>query len=137
MTTVIVEGSRTRPCTELSSGDRRTCLLTDRVQRLIDRGHFVVIATYDDPEPAAAVVDGAGTEHTGTLPTEVNDAASNTDADPSQNDAPTEPPAKNGSREAWAAWLDHKGVWFPDDAKRDDMVAAWGQVAQQQDAANE
>ena len=129
MTSVTVEGSRTRPCTELPSGDRRTCQLTDRVQRLIDRGHFVLIATHDDPEPAAVSAD-----HNGT-----------TVADPSGDDplptgdfapAPTLP-TDDALKAEWQAWLTFKGVWFPDKATKPELIAAWRQVEQQQDASNE
>lgn len=33
-------------------------------------------------------------------------------------------PARNGSREAWAAYALAAGVAFPDDAGRDDIIAA-------------
>ncbi len=48
-TTVTIEGSRLRPSTVLRAGERRTVILTDRVQRLIDKGFVVEI---DRTEPA-------------------------------------------------------------------------------------
>jgi hypothetical protein len=46
---VTIEGSVT-PSVILPRGQRRTVTLTDRVQRLIERG-FVVVVDWQDPEP--------------------------------------------------------------------------------------
>lgn len=113
MTSVTIEGSLT-PCTELGRGERRTVALTERVQRLIDRGYFNVVA-YHEIETVGEVA---------TLPGD--DSA----------EIPSEP-AEDSLKGVWQAWLDYKGVWYPTDATKADLIAAWSQVKQQQADGNE
>ncbi|UOW93007.1 hypothetical protein SEA_CAIB_23 [Gordonia phage CaiB] len=100
---VTIEGSRLHPTDLLASGEKRTVALTDRVQRLIDRGYVVVIEDESDaPEPADA---------------------------PNGTPASTEPtaPKRSASRDEWAAFLDglDPAVEFTDDDGRDDLIAKY------------
>lgn len=91
---VTIEGSIT-PSVVLARGEKRTVALTDRVQRLIDRG-FVTLIEHESDAPE---------------PEEVN----NTD--------PIEPKL-NASRDDWAAFLTGK-IEFTDEDGRDDLVRLW------------
>lgn len=58
-----------------------------------------------------------------------------TDDEPEQPEEPeqsapeeSDPPARNGSREAWAAFLDSKGIEYDEDPEvdgRNDLIAKW------------
>lgn len=64
-------------------------------------------AAAEDPEPVLAVV-----------------------ANPETEQPAPEPPARNASREKWAAWLDAKEIEYPADAGRDELVALWDSLAE-------
>lgn len=114
MISVTVEGS-ILPCTELARGERRTVALTERVQRLIDRGYFTLIETHADPDDVVEVEALPGGDDTPPVPTE---------------------PGEDDLKADWKAWLDHKGVWYPDAATKPQLIAAWREVDQQQAASN-
>jgi hypothetical protein len=103
-TTVTIEGSITAS-TLLPRGQRRTVQLTERVQRLIDRGFVTVIERHDDdaePDPTPEQEDG--------------------------------PPSRNASRPVWLAFLRGRGVDIPTNDEgaeptRDGLVALWQQVS--------
>lgn len=50
--------------------------------------------------------------------------------DPETEQPAPEPPARNASREKWAAWLDSKEIGYPADAGRDELVALWDSLAE-------
>ncbi|WAB09199.1 hypothetical protein SEA_LITTLEMUNCHKIN_23 [Gordonia phage LittleMunchkin] len=100
---VTIEGSLS-PSTELARGERRTVALTDRVQRLVDRGFVIIVDEHDEPADAP-------------------------EANPDQLNELVEPKA-NASRPKWAEWLSHKGIDYTDDHTRDDLVGIW-QASQQ------
>lgn len=127
MISVTVEGS-ILPCTELPRGERRTVALTERVQRLIDRGYFTLIETHADPDASADHLGTTLDDPSGDTPLATGDFAP-------ADDEPTEP-AESALKGDWQAWLNHKSVWFPDDATKPQLIAAWREVQQQQAASN-
>lgn len=114
---VTIEGSLT-PSVVLPRGERRTVALTDRVQRLIDRGFVILIEDESDaPEPAE--VD------------ERTDAER--EADEQAALARSLVPKGNASRDEWADYLSqHADVEFTDDDGRDDLVRKYQARLQEQ-----
>lgn len=104
MTEVTIEGSIT-PSAVLARGQRRTVRMTDRIQRLIDRGYVVLVE------------DSAGLTDTEL----VADAAAAADSSEDLEVAP----AGNASRELWAQFLTGQGIEFTDEYGRDDLIALW------------
>lgn len=113
--TVTIEGSIT-PSAVLARGERRTVRLTERVQRLIDRGFVVVVGEAAELTPSEVHAD--------------------TEANADSSSDPEVAPAGNASREVWARFLESKGVTFPDGqvdedgheddvAGRDELIAIW------------
>lgn len=75
-----------------------------------------VIGPKVDPEPS---------EDEGETPESEEPVEPEPPAEPTEE---LEPPARNGSREAWAAFLDSKGIEYdsdPDVDGRNDLIAKW------------
>lgn len=58
---VTVEGSMT-PCSELPRGVRKTVLYTDRVQRMINKGYFVMVSEPVDTDSSVPAAEPEKTE---------------------------------------------------------------------------
>lgn len=115
--TVTIEGSIT-PSAALGRGQRRTVRMTDRVQKLIDKGFVILVEEAAEELPLHHYADAA--------------AAADS---PMKLDSP---PGLNASREHWARWLTANHVAYPDGADRpdgvtdhvagrDELIAIWEQ----------
>lgn len=143
---VTVEGSLT-PCAELPRGHRRTVTWTPRVQRMIDRGYFVLIGEVwpegDNPVLTAhtGISDVEYAEKMASLTREMETPAPVADTDQAVADdqvreaVGSDPstvaaaPANNATREKWAAFLASQGIPVPEDAARDGLVHIWQQAS--------
>jgi hypothetical protein len=111
MSDVTIEGTVQPAAGVLRRGEQARVQYTDRIRRLINGG-FVKVVTWHDPEPKASPSAPEGAP------------------------APDlELPKRNASREDWAAWLTFKGVTFPADASRDEMVDYWDDATGQTEDA--
>lgn len=102
MATVTIEGSLT-PCSELRTGQRRTVQLTERVQRLIDRGFVVVVkAATRPPKPVGKPVQSAA-----DVPYRAGE------------------PAWSADRDVWAAFVISKGQQVVAADSKGDIIHRW------------
>lgn len=103
-TKVTIEGSRITPSDKLPAGVQSTVLLTDRVQRLIDRGFVVVISREElpDEEPTGAPTgdSDAGSDPDAWEGGENPDVAPEADgkSEPDPDPVPDPEPAEKPSR---------------------------------------
>lgn len=114
---VTIEGTTTPAAGVLARGERRTVALTERVQRLVDRGFVRII---ERRESAPVVVPDPVVEPDPIEFDEVDDEV--------------EVPAGNASRDAWLEFLFYKGIEVPVDEDgdyppRDGLKHLWQQVS--------
>lgn len=101
MATVTIEGSLT-PCSELRTGERRTVQLTERVQRLIDRGFVVLVKTAAPRRPVGKPVQSAA-----DVPYRAGE------------------PAWSASRDEWAAFVIANGQLVVAADMKGDIIHRW------------
>lgn len=105
MARVTIEGSIT-PSTFLRRGARITVERTDYINTLIRRGYVNVVRDFPATEEVAQMVK------TQQVAVDNERQLSGT-------------PARNASRDEWAAFLRDEGVPFEDGDTRNDLIAAW------------
>lgn len=110
MSSVTIRGS-VAPSSFLARGETVTVARTAHIDRLIARGYVEVVGETTLPAPEIEGGEGVAL----SLVSEVDVSA---------------PPARNASRDAWAAWLDDKGIAYPPVSGRDDLIAAWDDAVQ-------
>lgn len=123
MASVTIEGSLT-PCEDLPRGKRVTVALTPTVQRRIDRGFYLLIATHDSA-PADTVADAPVREASAVAPPAGEQK--NSDGRVVVGTVPS----NNASREKWSAFLaiQEPPISVPEDAPRDGLVHIWQQAS--------
>lgn len=114
MSSVVVEGTLTPAAGVLGRGERATWAYTSRIQDLANKGRIKIIKYIADDDEAAEPAEPP-------VPPE--------DHVPSEK--PTAP-ARNASLTTWQQFFDAHGLTYPQTAGRDDLVAAWVQIEQQQ-----
>jgi hypothetical protein len=131
MPVVTIEGTLTPAAGVLKRGEQATVTYTARIERLVKRG-FVKIVTVHMPLPVREP----------DTPLPVGDYAPADEEDEVEDeqeplpypddDGATDEPGRNASKEAWREFLTAQGVHYPESASRDDLVAGWVQLTQQQ-----
>lgn len=125
MASVTIEGSLT-PCEDLPRGRRVTVALTPTVQRRIDRGFYLLIATHDSA-PAETVADSEQVREASEVAPPPAGEQKNSDGRVVVGTVPS----NNASREKWSAFLaiQEPPISVPEDAPRDGLVHIWQQAS--------
>lgn len=109
---VVIEGTVT-PSTFLAAGERRTVSRTEFVDKLIAKGFVKVV---DQPTPAVSVAAPA------PVADDPVESATDPAAEVVQSEDAAAPPSRNARRATWAKFLDNRGIDYPEEASRDDLV---------------
>lgn len=113
---VTIEGS-VMPSDALARGERKTVAYTPDIARLIEGGFVNVIEEFTDDDE----VEGDETE-----------GGEGDEGEDGEGDEAAKAPGRNESLATWQAFFTAQGLDFPSTAGRDDLVAAWTQIEQQQ-----
>lgn len=106
MATVTIEGSRMLPNTYLRPGKRMTVERTPLVDKMLRNGFVTLVQGVDATQHVIQIVD------------DQREAADN-------ERQLSGTPARNASRDEWAAFLRDEGVPFEDGDTRNELIAAW------------
>jgi hypothetical protein len=106
MAQVTIEGSKTIPTTFLRPGRRLTVERTPFINKLISKGYVNVVA------------DQPAVEHVVQIVETQREAAKN-------EKALTGAPAESAAKSVWAEFLDSRGVEYPADATKAQMIEVW------------
>lgn len=131
---VTIEGSRTTKSTALEPGARMRVVRTPYIDALIAGGFAVVIDT--EPMNTERVVTREETDNTEALlgvvanenGHEVAESRTfggdvhNVDTFP-MDESPV--PPRNAKKERWAAFLDERGISYPEGAKHGELISLW------------
>jgi hypothetical protein len=106
MAQITIEGSKTTPTTFLKPGKRITVERTSLINRLLAKGYVTLV-----PDPSAK-------EHVEQIVDDQREAAA-------KERALTGEPAESAAKSVWAEFLTGRGVDYPADATKAQMIEAW------------
>lgn len=115
MTVVTIEGTTMPAAGVLRRGERKTVQYTNRIQRLVSGGFVKIVEEHDTPVPIEEL--------------SITDRLPRTQIDIKPGTAPIDGvPSRNSNTETWKQFLTQKGISYPEDAGRSQLIAFWDKV---------